>query len=97
VGSPAETRTCGHSDELDENFACSDLVDELAGGFIAWAEPGLFLVGDPPDRVYADLAVVELLPDLRARDLRGGHILHQIVDRDRSGAVQPGGDALKRS
>src|SRR5205085_10027802 len=46
------------------------------------------------------LAVVELgavahpLPDLRAGDLRGGRVLHQVVDRGRPVAAQPRGDVL---
>ena len=39
-----------------------------------------------------DAAVVEPLPDLRARDLRGGGVLHEVVDRRGADTLEPGGD-----
>ncbi len=39
-----------------------------------------------------DAPVVDPLPDLRTRDLRGRSVLHEVVDRRRADALQPGGD-----
>src|SRR5207237_1764578 len=38
--------------------------------------------------------VLDPLPDLRARNLRGRGVLHQIVDRHRAAPAQPGLDVL---
>src|SRR5699024_7204954 len=40
-------------------------------------------------------AVVQPLPDLGARDLCGGGILHQVVDAHRAQATQPGTQVLQ--
>lgn len=40
------------------------------------------LPGDGPAGVRGDGAVVDLLPDLGAGDLRSGCVLHQVVDGD---------------
>ena len=41
-----------------------------------------------------DAAVPDPLPDLRAGDLGGGGVLHQVVDRRRAGPGEPGADVL---
>ena len=52
-----------------------DPLDQLAGDRLAGVEGGL--VEDP-------------LPDLRPGDLGGGRVLHQVVDRGRAVAGEPG-------
>src|SRR3954453_13667691 len=49
-------------------------LDELAGPRLAVGEPD---------------AVVQPLPHLAAGDLRGGGVLHEVVDADRARAAQP--------
>src|SRR5581483_9085688 len=39
-------------------------------------------------------AEMELLPDLRAADLGGGGILHEVIERHRAAAAQPRLDVL---
>src|SRR2546426_8647996 len=41
--------------------------------------------------------VLHPLPELGAGDLRGGRVLHQVEDRRRAVAGEPGGQILQRS
>src|SRR3954447_7113407 len=75
--------------ELDELVARGDLLEDLPCLVVALAELRDLLVRHLLDLVARDLAVVEPLPDLRTRDLRGRRILHQVEDRDGARPAQP--------
>src|SRR5262245_1997399 len=64
--------------ELDK-FLALDLLDERARD------------GSP---VGETRPVSDPLPDLRARDLRSGGVLHQVIDRCGARAAQPGSNVL---
>ena len=51
--------------------------------------PGLDCSRLAPHLLRVEVARPYPLPDLRARDLRGRGVLHQVVDRRRADAVQP--------
>src|SRR6185437_15643256 len=68
--------------------ALEDLVAEFD------PEPGELVVDHAPDLVPREVAVPDPLPHLRARDLRGRRILHQVVDRHGAAAAQPGRQIL---
>jgi hypothetical protein len=84
----------GQGQELDELVAERDLLEDPACLLVALAELLDLLVGDPAHVVPRDLAVLEPLPHLRTGDLRCRDVLHQVEDRDRAGAAQPGGEVL---
>src|SRR5271165_4401096 len=90
-----------HRQERGEGPRLDQLAEEPSR-FLVTAVPGWraqlceLLVEDPAGQRLVDgAAVVELgavagpLPDLRAADLGGGGILHQIVERHAAGAAQP--------
>src|SRR3954468_1918414 len=52
------------------------------------------LDGDRPARLRAG-PVTDPLPELGSGDLRGGRVFHQVVDRDRARATEPGGQVMK--
>src|SRR3954453_8735714 len=80
--------------ELDELVARGDLLEDFPRLVVARAELRDLFLGHPLDLVARDLAVVEPLPDLRARDLGGRRVLHQVEDRDRPGPAQPRREVL---
>src|SRR5205085_3509924 len=60
-----------------------------------------FVIENRFEKIRRDLAavgeasaVIDPLPDLRATDLGGGCILHQMIERHRATAAQPGFDVL---
>src|SRR5215471_21050234 len=69
--------------ELDEVVGEGDLLEGLGGlSEVGLAWRGVCLFTDDRQHVFlVDAAVVDPLPDLGARDLGGGDVLHQVVDR----------------
>src|SRR6266550_8927219 len=75
---------CGQRQELDERASERDLGEELLRGLARLDGRDLL-----PHALGREAARLDPCPDLRARDLRSGGVLHQVVDRRRADAVQP--------
>ena len=71
--------------ELDEVVGQRDLFEEVGCGRMLGAQ----LVDLRADAIGIKSAFLDPLPDLRARDLGGGRVLHEVVDRGRPNPVQP--------
>src|SRR5207248_6513479 len=93
------------SQELDELLAQGDLIEQVAGDFEAVARRGADLgqllllelahqLASDVSAVIQGCTVVDPLPDLRARDLGGGGVFHQIENGCSTRASQPGLDVL---
>src|ERR1044072_1578324 len=88
----AQVVVCGQGQELGELLAERHLLEDFAGVVPApaVAQPFQLRVLDGVNVTLVDLAVAHPLPDLGARDLGRGSVLHQVVDGDRADASQPG-------
>ncbi len=72
----------------------ADLLEDLArlAYTCSSGSSAIDLADDPLDVGALDATVVDPLPDLRARDLGGRGVLHQVVDRRGADALEPGRD-----
>src|SRR5215207_8703208 len=91
--------------EVGELVAQRYPLEDLLGLLGAALGPGLvadlvvdllhLLLEHLRDVLAGEPAVPDPLPDLRARDLRGGGVLHQVVDAGGAAAAEPEGDVLE--
>ncbi len=78
-------------EELDEDVAQRDLPEDVPRLAIDGLVRKLrhHLADDPLDVGALDAAVPNPLPDLRAGDLGGGGVLHEVVDRGGADPLEP--------
>src|SRR5262245_9369669 len=86
-----QLRIRGEREEIDEDLVQRDLLEHVARFSVHRLIGQLRhdLEDDPLHVRALDTAVANPLPDLRARDLRRRGVLHQVVDRCRSDALEP--------
>src|SRR3954447_3340188 len=104
-GGSVQVLVGGERQEVGELVAEGHALEDLARLVRAALLPGLLadlvadlahlLLEDLPHLLLGELAVPDPLPDLRAGDLRGGGVLHQVVDAGRAAAAEPERDVLK--
>src|SRR5262245_31672693 len=93
-GMPEELRVRRQRQELHEDLPQRDLLEDLARVrvHLLLGQFRHHLADDPFDLVARDASVPDPLPDLRARDLGGRRVLHEVVDRGCAYSLEPRGD-----